>query len=451
MTKTLIRDVIVVSMDDRIGDLARGSILIEDDRIAQVAPDIAVPDGAEVIEGAGMLAMPGFINAHIHTWQTALRGVAADWTIAQYLRAMHAGLAGHFRPEDVRIANYFGALNQISSGTTTLVDWCHNNPTPDHTDAALDGLTASGVRAVFLHGSPKPDPKPGQKHFSEIPMPVAEVRRLREGRLSSDDALVTMGLAVLGPQMSVWDVCKADFSLARDMGLIASMHVSGKFLTPDGFEQLAENGLLGPHINIVHGNILDDERLRQLVDAGVSFTLTPEIELQMGFGDPLTSRLRKLGGRISLGSDVESSVTGDMFCVTRMALQAVRHADNLESLRSTGTCPDSISVTSREALSWSTIEGARMLGMEDRIGSLSPGKQADIVLLNTSKLNMHPVVDSVASILFHAGVVNVDTVLIAGKPRKRDGHLLSEPKADEVDALAQSGRRILRDHNKGHA
>ncbi|ADZ70881.1 amidohydrolase family protein [Polymorphum gilvum] len=451
MSTTLIRDAIVVTMDERIGDLQRGSVLIENDRIAAVAPDIAAPEGAEVIEGAGMLAMPGFVNAHIHTWQTALRGIAADWTIAQYLRAMHAGLAGHFRPDDIRVANYFGALNQIASGTTTIADWCHNNPTPDHTDAAIDGLTDAGIRAVFLHGSPKPDPKPGQKHFSQVPMPAGEVHRLRGGRLASDDALVTLGLAILGPQLSVWDVCDADFRLARDLDLTASMHVSGKLLTEDGFERLAALGLLGPRINVVHGNVLDDDRLKLLVDHDVSFTLTPEVELQMGFGDPLTTRLRKIGGRLSLGSDIESSMAGDMFAVTRVALQAARHADNLVSLHDRGSCPDSITVPSREALRWSTIEGARMLGLDDRIGSLSPGKQADIVLLDSRKLNMHPVVDPAASILFHAGVVNVDTVLIAGRPRKRGGELVDAPQPAELAALARSGRRILDDFAKAQS
>lgn len=444
MARTLIRDAIVVTMDDEIGDLSRGSILIDDDKILQVATDIDVPEGVEIIDGDGKLAMPGFVNAHIHLWQTALRGVAADWSLVEYLRAMHAGLAGYFQPDDIRIANHLGGLNQIASGVTTIADWCHNNPTPDHTDAAIDGLVSSGVRAVFLHGSPKPDPKPGQKHFSEIPMPVAEVERLRSGRLSSEDALVTLGLAILGPQLSTWEVCQADFSLARDLGLIASMHVSGKLLTEDGFERLNALGLLGPHINVVHGNILSDERLRMLVGAGVCFTLTPEIELQMGFGDPLTARLHNIGAGLSLGSDIESSMNGEMFSVTRMALQAARHDDNLKSRHeSGGTLPDHVSIFSREALRWSTIEGARMLGMEGRIGSLTPGKQADVVLLDAKMLNMHPVHDPVASILFHAGIANVDTVLVAGQVRKRNGLLIDGPTGTEMAQLAASGIRIL--------
>ena len=292
MADTLIRSANIVSMDDTVDDLPRGDILVRDDRIVEIGAQIDAPEGAEIVEAEGMIAMPGFVNAHIHTWQTPLRGIAADWTLGQYLRAMHAGLAGFFKPEDISTGNYFGAINQIASGTTTLVDWCHNNPAPDHTDAAIDGLMDSGIRAVFLHGSPKPDPKPGQKHFSEVPMPKGEVERLRNGRLSSDDALVTMGLAVLGPQLAVWDVCEEDFQLARETGLRASMHISGAMRTPDGLERLAALGLLGPQVNIVHGNILTDDQLHMLSDLGVTFTLTPEVELQMGFGDPLTARLR---------------------------------------------------------------------------------------------------------------------------------------------------------------
>lgn len=442
MSITLIQNANIVSMDDKVGDFV-GDILISDDKISEVGKNLTAPEGADIINASGKIALPGFVNAHIHTWQTALRGIAADWTISQYLRAMHAGLATHFSAEDIGIANAMGALNQINSGTTTLVDWCHNNPTAEHTDAAVEGLQASGIRAVFLHGSPKPDAKSGQKHFSELPMPSSEVERLRKGALSSNDALVTMGLAVLGPQMSVWEVCEADFNMAKEMGLIASMHVSGPLLVEDGFERLAALDLLGSNINIVHGNVLSGDRLKLLVDQGCSFSLTPEVELQMGFGDPLTSPLRALGGLISLGSDIESAMTGDMFSVARATLQAVRHADNLVERANTGACPPKITVTSREALRWVTIDGARMAGLDHKIGSLTPGKQADIVLLDATAINMHPVNDPVASILFHANTGNVDTVLIDGNIVKRDGALITPPSEQQMNQLATSGTRII--------
>src|SRR5262245_12657962 len=198
MDRILIKGGPIVTMDPSIGDLANGDVLIERDRIIAVAPRIAA-DEAEVIDASHMVVLPGLINGHLHTWQTALRGLAADWSVAEYMQAMHRGLATLFHPEDIHVANLMGALNQINNGVTTLVDWCHNNPTPAHTDAAIQGLEGSGIRAMFLHGSPKPDPKPGQKHFSEVPMPRGEVERLRKGRFASNGGLVTFGLAILGP------------------------------------------------------------------------------------------------------------------------------------------------------------------------------------------------------------------------------------------------------------
>lgn len=440
--RLIIKGANIVTMDDGLGVL-RGDILVDGDRIAAVAPRLDTPDGAIIVDASGKIAIPGLVNAHIHTWQTGLRGIAADWTISEYLRAMHAGLATFFKPEDIYVANLMGALNQLHCGTTTIVDWCHNNPTPAHTDAAIEGLQQSGIRALFLHGSPKPDPKPGQKHFSEVPMPVDEVARVRKTKLASDDALVTMGLAILGPDFGTWDVCDADFRLARDLGMVASMHVTGLKKTPDGFARLAAAGLLNESFNIVHGNTLGDDELKMLTDRGVTFTLTPEVEMQMSFGRPLTGRLRKLGAPVTLGSDIESSMTGDMFTVARMALQAQRFIDSLDAMSATGKGLDKISITCAEALRWITIDAARMAGLADRIGSLTPSKQADIVLLSAGDPNMFPVVDPMASVLMQAGIANVDTVMVAGKIRKRDGKLVADGLDKFNGELAASSARIV--------
>ena len=182
MSRILIKNGTIVSMDRQTGDL-RGDLLVENERIAAINPAIEASD-AQIIDASTMIVIPGLINSHIHAWETGLRGIAGDWTMPQYVQAMHRGLATHFRPDDINIANLMGALTSINSGITTIVDWCHNNSTPEHTDAAIEGLQESGVRAVFLHGSPKPNPKPGQKHFSEMPMPRVEVERLLKGRLA---------------------------------------------------------------------------------------------------------------------------------------------------------------------------------------------------------------------------------------------------------------------------
>jgi cytosine/adenosine deaminase-related metal-dependent hydrolase len=340
MSRTLIRGATVVTMDDRLGDLAAADILVEGERIVAIRPGLeATAD--EVLDGSGRIVIPGLVNAHMHTWQTGLRGVAANWTLLEYFRWVHAGLATRFGPQDIYIATLVGALNQINCGTTTLVDWCHNNPTPEHTDAAVQALTESGIRAAFFHGSPKPDPKPGEPHFSEVPHPRREVERLMKGPFVGRDGLLTLGLAILGPHYSTLDVASHDFRLSRELGLVASMHQGGgPAKTPDGWARLIEAGLVGPGINIVHGNDLDDEALRRLVDLGVSFSLTPENEMTQGHGFPITGRLLRLGQAPSLGVDLESVLSGDMITVARMALGVQRALDNAESRRGRGQIPD---------------------------------------------------------------------------------------------------------------
>jgi cytosine/adenosine deaminase-related metal-dependent hydrolase len=357
---------------------------------------------------------------------------------------VHAGLATKFRPEDIRIANLCGALNQINCGTTTLVDWCHNNPTPAHSDAGIEGLEESGIRAAFFHGSPKPDPKPGQKPFWEVPHPRSEVERLRKSRFSSDGGKLTLGLAILGPHYSTYEVAQQDFRLAREFGLIASMHCAGaEARTPDGWDRLAAEGLLGDNNNIVHGQTLTDAQLALMLERGVSFSLTPETEMTQGHGFAITGRLRKLGAAPSLGVDLESGISGDMLSVARMALASQRALDNDESRRTKGKLPDTSSITAREALGWITVEGAKMLKQSHRIGSLAPGKQADLVLVRADVLNMWPLHDPVTSVVMQASLANIDSVMIAGEWKKRDGKLLYPRLAARMAELRESGARIL--------
>lgn len=441
MVRKLIRGGYVVSMDARVG-AGEFDVLIEEDRIAAVAHDLAADD-AEVIDARGCIVLPGLVNAHMHTWQTALRGIASNWTLPQYFRSVHAGLATLFTPDDLYIGTLAGALNQLDCGTTTLGDWCHNNPTPEHTDRAIDGLVESGLRAVFLHGSPKPDPKPGQRHFSEIEHPRAEIERLLKSRFTSREALTTLGMAILGPHYSTYEVAVHDFLLAREHGLIASMHCAGlDAKTPDGWERLAAAGLLGPNTNVVHGNNLSDHQLRLMLDLGVTFSLAPETEMLQGHGHPITGRLRDAGHAPSLGVDLESAIAGDMFTVARVALASQRALDNAAARAANGQLPFTSTLTCEDALGWITVRGAEALGLADRIGSLTPGKQADVVVLRADTLGMRPLHDPVATVVMQGSAAHVDTVLVGGAYRKRHGRLLYPHLARRLDALEASGRRI---------
>ena len=436
---TLIRGATVITMD-RQGDLPRGDVLVRGEQIVEIAPQIHA-EGAEVVDASGHIVIPGLINAHMHTWQTALRGLASNWTLLEYFAKMHAGLATVFAPEDLHIATLVGAINQINCGTTTLVDWCHNNPTPAHNDAAIDGLLASGIRAAFFHGTPKPDPKPGEKPFWEVPHPRAEVERLLKAHQGR--ALLSIHAAVLGPHYSTLEVALHDFAMARELGLIASLHQGGgPARTPDGWLRLQEQGLLGPQINIVHGHALDDEQLQRFCDLGMSFSAAAENEMTQGHGHPLTGRLRQFGRSPSLGADLESVLGGDMLSQARIALGVQRSLDNVAHRQAHGSIPPTSTLTTREALGWVTVEGARMLGQLDRIGTLAPGKQADLVLIRASDLNMQPVHDAVNSVVFQTTLANIDSVMIAGQWKKRDGRLVGVQLAPLLDRLQASGRKI---------
>lgn len=458
--RTLIKGGFVLSMDERIGRLPQGDVLVEEDRILAVGPALEAPEAA-VIEAAGCLVLPGLVNAHLHTWQTALRAIGGDWTSADYFRIMHGILGPRYKPEDLRVGTLVGALAQLDAGTTTLFDWCHGNATPEHTDAALDGLMASGIRAVFGHGTVKPAPKPGEPHFSEVPHPAAEIRRLRTTRLASDTARVTLAACILGPDYSTLDVCRADFTLAREYGLLSSAHVWGNTnrLVPEGYRRLAEDGLLGPDHNLVHGTYLDDDELRIIVESGVSVTSTAAAEVKGNAREPLSCRVAALGGAPSIAPDTELLNGGGMLDCMRTALQVHRLFNNQhmvarrqaqpapagapQEIATSGSPITAVSLMHEEVLRWATINNARALRLDHRIGSLTPGKQADLIIVRRDSLGMVGAREPVQALVHFAQAADIQTVMVGGRILKQDGRLLYPALAAEKNRLLASGDRLL--------
>ncbi|MDB5881070.1 MAG: cytosine deaminase [Ramlibacter sp.] len=437
--RTLIRGATVITMDAQ-GDLPSADVLVTDDVITEIAPRLYVDD-AQVVDASGSIMIPGLVNAHMHTWQTALRGVAANWSLLEYFQKMHAGLATLFTPDDLHIATLVGSLNQLNCGTTTLADWCHNNSTPAHNDAAIDALMQSGIRAAFFHGTPKPAAQPGVRPFWEVPHPRTEIERLLQAHAGKP--LLSVQSAILGPHYSTLEVAMHDFRMAHELGLIASVHQGGGApRTPGGWEKLEAAGLLGDNINIVHGHALDDGQLERFCGLGMSFSVAPEMEMSDGHGFPITGRLRRLGRAPSLGVDLESALSGDMLTQARVALATQRCLDNAAYRDAHDTIPPTCTITTREALGWATVEGARMLKQSHRIGSLAPGKQADLVLISAGDINMQPVHDAVSAVVLQASLANIDSVMVAGRWKKRAGRLLDVDLAPKLGALRASGRRL---------
>ncbi|WP_158852668.1 amidohydrolase family protein [Saccharothrix deserti] len=432
MSRTLLRGARVVTMAPNRPDAERIDILVDDDRIADLGEHLDSPD-ADTVDLSGRVVIPGLVNAHLHTWQAGLRCVGADWTLPEYLTHVHGTVARHYNPEDMRIGTLAGALNQIDCGTTTLGDWCHNTRTPEHTDAAVDGLLRSGIRAVFLHGTAYVTP--------DSPHPLPEVDRLLDGPVRTHD-LLTLGMAIRGPQYSTPEVAVADFRAADERGVVVSVHQSGGEPAA-GWDAVREAGLLGPHTNITHGAGMTDEWIKTLVGAGVTFTATPENELGQGHAVPVTGRLLRLGAAPSLGTDVDTVVPGDILTAARIALAHQRGLDHEHHRQSTGMVSRTPSITGKQALSWATVEGARALGLADRVGRIEPGMQADLVAIDARALNLWPAHDPIAAAL-HAGVGNIEAVMIAGQWRKRDHHLVDVDLDDVKDRLRGSGERLLR-------
>jgi 5-methylthioadenosine/S-adenosylhomocysteine deaminase len=447
MKRTLIKCGWLVSLDDAIGDFHGAELLYAGDRIEAVGKKLDATADA-VIDASDKIVMPGLVNAHMHTWETALRGIAAEWLSAGYMKNIHGNLATRYQPEDNYVANLMGALGQIDGGTTTLVDWCHNITTLEHAERAIDGLMDSGIRAVFAHGTAKPPTKPGDKPFTHVPHPRERIDALRKGRLASNDSRVTLAMAILGPDYSVWEVVEHDIRMAREYGLVSSSHTRRKeeSVLPDGYARMLKAGLLGPDHNLVHGTTYDEADLRVVIDSGASLTSTVLVELHHHIGDTMVARVRAAGGTPSLGIDVEPYGTGQMLREMQAALLFVRGKEVRNNAMRGNSPFASMPVKSREALIWATRNGARAFGLEKEIGSLTPGKKADIVMLRANDINMVPVWDPIYAIVDVAGAGNVDTVIIDGVIRKERGQLTfpADVLRKRQAELAESGARLMR-------
>jgi 5-methylthioadenosine/S-adenosylhomocysteine deaminase len=458
--RRLIQGGAILSMDDGIGFLPKGDVLVEGDRILAVGPLLDIGD-AERVDASGCIVLPGLVNAHLHSWQTAMRGIGGDWAGTDYFRIAHGLIGPRYRPEDMRIGTLIGALAQLESGVTTLFDWCHGNATPEHTDAALDGLMESGIRAVFGHGTVKPKPRPGEVHFSQVPHPASEIRRLRTTRLAGDEARVTLAACILGPDYSTLDVCRADFAMARDYGLLSSAHVWGNSnrLVPGGYRAIAAEGLLGPDHNVVHGTYIQDEELRIIVDSGASVTSTAAAELKSDMQEPLSCRVAAMGGAPSIAPDSEVLNGGNMLDCMRFALQVHRVFNNMHEVAritaggdnapaamevaTPGSPIRTITLRHEEVLRWATINNAKALRLEHRIGSLTPGKQADLIVVGRDSLGMIGARDPVQALIQFARTSDVRTVMVGGQVLKQDGRLL-HPGLDSLKAgLLQSAPRLM--------
>ena len=435
-TRILLRGGWLVTMVTGEGP-ARGDLLIEDDRIAAIGHLDEVAD-AEVVDAGDRIVLPGLVDTHRHMWQSALRTIACDWTLGQYFARMRGQLAGVFRPEDTFAATLLGMVEALDAGITTVVDWSHNLNGPDHADAAWDALQRGGGRALFSYGATN-----DQALGKDVSPHTRDVARLRQGVGSDDRARVTLGMALRGPEFSSMQTCVADWALARELGLPVTVHVGGGLRgAQGGVAELGERGLLGPDTTYVHCNMLSDTELDMIAGAGGRASVSPEVEANMGHGPAATARLRSRGIPTGLSADVCTNVGGDLFGAMRVAIALQRGADHAAAL-TRGESLAEVSMTAREVLAMATVDGARACGLDDRIGTLEVGKQADVLLLRTDGPNLAPLTDPVAAVVHAAGTHNVDSVYVAGRPVKRDGTFVDIDVRSVIAGATESHDHLL--------
>jgi cytosine/adenosine deaminase-related metal-dependent hydrolase len=349
-----------------------------------------------------------------------------------------------YSPEDAYLGNLGGAVEALDSGITTIVDHSHIVNSPAHADEALRGLVDSGIRAVFCYGlfpNPRRETETSFALDFEPGWRMEDAARFRRERLPADDGRILFGLAPSEATAVPLEQTLREIALARELGARKiSLHVAmGRWDRGERtVERLAAAGQLGADLLFVHGSTLTDGELHAIAEAGASISCTPETELQMGMGRPVHARASRERAPTSLGIDIASNFSGDMFAQMRLLLQSERGFEN-EALERP---PRGLALRTRDVLELATLAGARAAGIDGATGSLTPGKQADLIVVRTDSPHMAAVSDPAAALVLYAAASDVDTVLVAGQAVKQDGKLVGVDWPRLRASLCASGASI---------
>jgi 5-methylthioadenosine/S-adenosylhomocysteine deaminase len=423
--RLLLRGGTIVSLDPQVGNLATGDVLIEGKTIAQIGPNLSAA-GATVIDAANMILIPGFVDCHRHSWEGQLRRINPNArTLAEYSNATHLSFATHYRPQDHYVGNLLTALGCIDSGITCVIDNSHNSRSAAHSDAAVEALIDSGIRAVHASGAPQ-----AGEWDRQWPQ---DLTRLKDKYFRSEDQLLT--LRMFSP------VNRDNWAVARDLGL----RITTEFQGPNAamlLDDVWQDRLVGADNCFNHCGALPERTWQILRESGAAINVCPRSDAQYGLGEGIAAYQHALdhGIRPGFSVDNETSYSTDMFTEMRVAFMIQRALIQNRRFAGETNLPAPVSV--RDVLECATINGANCAGLANKIGTLAPGKEADIVMIKSDDINLYPLNNAFGTVVQAAERSNVDTVIIGGRIRKRGGRVMGLD-MDRLKRMVDESRRYL--------
>jgi 5-methylthioadenosine/S-adenosylhomocysteine deaminase len=405
--RILLKGGTIITMDAKLGDIAKGDVLVEGSKIVEIGRDLKAP-GAQIIDASNAILIPGFVDCHRHSWAGQLRRINPNAaTLDAYSAATHQSFAKAYRPEDIYAGNLITALGCIDAGITCVIDNSHNSRSAAHSDMAIRALIESGIRGVHAAGGPQ-----AGDWDHQLPQDLA---RLQKQFFASPDQLVTLRIFA-GPVREQW-------AYARSLGLRITMEFQGAAMSKL-MDQFAEEKLLGPDVTFNHCGNLAESTWQNMKNAGVTINVCPRSDSQYGLGAGFPAYQQALdhGMKPGFSIDNETSYSTDMFMEMRTAFHIQRAVATNRKVTGDANPPAPVSV--RDVLTCATVNGAACAGLADKIGTLAPGKEADIVMIRTDAINLYPSNNAIGTVVAAADRSNVDTVIIGGVIRKQHGKLV---------------------------
>ncbi|MBS9523145.1 amidohydrolase family protein [Litoribacter alkaliphilus] len=410
----------IISMDKSVGNLKRGDVLIENGQISRIGNGLTSEKEVEVIDAKGKVLLPGFVETHWHIWTGLFRSMSVKPPGNGYFETQQE-VGPHFTPDDMKVACELAGAEAIDSGITTLHNWCHNVRSFEHAVASLEGVEASGVRARYSFGN-------AVGRGSEEAIDFAPLEKLKaDWDNYNNSGLFDLGFAWRGIEGNI-EIGTYDYQRASELGLPITTHASREGV----IARLSKAGFLNEKLQLIHGMQATDWEIEAMVDAGSSISISPFSELRIGYGFPEMLKLLDKGATIGLSVDTTTiSGNADMFAIMKNILNITN-----------AMAQDEFQIGAERVLEMATIEGARSLGIGDRVGSITPGKQADLILIDPNALNLAPFTSAV-DILVEAGQPrNVSMVMVNGEILKKDGRLQKQDAQDIVNKANSAFERI---------